>query len=98
MKRVRCVLIGSGVVDDPFRVKLPRYTMVDVDYAAKVAIVDVPDDCYPPAPEGKAETKTNDPKYGQVITKVDVAHAIDAAQFFDKKYREHIGEFGLDVK
>lgn len=97
-KRLRVQLIGTGKVDDPCRAALPTYRMIDVDYGARTAIVDVPDDCYPPAPKGEAETVTADSKFGNVITDVTLEHALDAAAFFDDKYEEHVGKFGLDVK
>lgn len=97
-KRVRVQLIGTGKVGDTYRVALPTYSVVDVDYGAMRAVVDVPDDCYPPAPVGKPETVTNDAKYGPVVTAITLEQAIDAATFFDKRYREHASEFGLDVK
>jgi hypothetical protein len=97
-KRVRVALIGSGVLGDAYRVTLPTYTLVDLDTGAMTAVIDVPDDVYPPAPVGKPETVTLDAKYGSVITVVDPAHKVSAAAFFDDKYREHKGKFSLDVK
>lgn len=98
MKRVRVQLNGSGKVGDSYRVALPTYTLVDVDYGTKTAIVDVPDDCYPPAPVGKPETVTQDAKNGAVITGVSLEQTIDSAPFFDQKYREQAGRFTLEVK
>jgi len=50
MKRLKVKVIGSGTPDDPYRVDLPTYTMVecDTDKGKKppnaFAIVEVPDD------------------------------------------------------
>lgn len=97
-KRLRMQMLGTGKVGDAYRVALPTYTLVDPDTGAMTAVVDVPDECYPPAPVGKPETVTNSAKNGNVITAITLEHAIDAAQFFDKKYAERVGAFGLDVK
>jgi hypothetical protein len=35
----RLQLLGTGETDDPFRVDLPNYSMVTVDYAAMWAVV-----------------------------------------------------------
>jgi len=71
---------------------------VDVDYGTKTAIVDVPDECYPPAPVGKPETITNDAKAGPVITTVSLEQTIDSAQFFGKRYVNGAAKFALEVK
>lgn len=97
-KRLRMQLIGTGKVGDSYRVALPTYQMIDVDYAGKTAIVDVPDDCYPPAPVGKPETVTVDAKFGNVITGVTLDQAIDSDKFFREKYSERVGAYALDVK
>jgi hypothetical protein len=97
-KRLRVQLLGTAALGDPYRVALPTYSMVDFDKGTMSAIVDVPDDTYPPAPLGKPETVTQDAKYGPVITGVSLEQAIDAANYYDKKYREHTSQYGLDVK
>jgi len=97
-KRVRVQLVGTGQEGDSYRVNLPTYRIVDVDYGAMRAIVDVPDDCYPPAPVGKREKIRKDAKLGPVVVDVTLEHAIDAANWYDEKYREHVSKYGLDVK
>jgi hypothetical protein len=44
--KLRVVVIGTGEEGDPFRAPLPTWTLVDIDYDARVAIIDVPDDVY----------------------------------------------------
>jgi len=44
MKKVKVRLIGSGTEDDPYRVPLPTYQMVEVDYSLMIAVVLIPDD------------------------------------------------------
>ena len=46
MKKVKIILIGSGKPEDPYRVPLPTYRMIDVDYINKVATVEVPDEYF----------------------------------------------------
>lgn len=41
--RIRMRLTGSGTEDDPWQVPFPRYTMVDVDYDRRRAIIEIPD-------------------------------------------------------
>lgn len=54
MPRLTVPLIGDGTDEDPFRVDLPNYSMVEVDYERKTAIVDVPE---PPLEESPAPAK-----------------------------------------
>jgi len=44
--RIIVRLIGKGTNDDPYRVPLPTYVIVKVDYKTKTAIVEVPDDYF----------------------------------------------------
>jgi len=44
MKMVKVKLIGSGTMDDPFRVNLPTFVLVDADYLRLEATVLVPED------------------------------------------------------
>jgi len=52
-------LFGSGSEEDPFRVPLPDYTIIDVDYSRKIALVEVPDWYF----------EEVDPKTGEIIKK-----------------------------
>ena len=53
MAKIKIKLIGSGTEDDPYRVPLPTYRIISVDYKRKYAIVEVPDDeCCEIMPDG----------------------------------------------
>lgn len=45
--KLQTVVIGSGTPEDPFRCPLPTWTLVDIDYDAMVAVVDVPEHSLP---------------------------------------------------
>ena len=45
---VRMPLTGAGTPDDPYDTLLPTHRIVAVNYVAKVAICEVPDDDSPP--------------------------------------------------
>ncbi len=45
MAKITAKIIGSGTAEDPFRVNLPTYSMVDEpDYIGKTVKIEVPDD------------------------------------------------------
>ena len=44
--RIKVRLIGSGTPEDPYRVPLPTYTIVEIDYKRKIAVVEVPDELF----------------------------------------------------
>lgn len=91
-------LIGTGALDDPFRVDLPSWTMVDCDYTNKTAVVDVIEDDLPinfadrPG-VGKAHA------YGkQAVNKITPALKAEWREFLDKRYKEHRGKYTPDVE
>lgn len=43
MPRITVPLIGAGTMEDPFRPDLPNYTLIEIDYDARTAVVDVPE-------------------------------------------------------
>jgi len=45
--KVQAVVIGSGTEEDPYRIDLPTWVMVDIDYSRMEAIVSIPDDVFP---------------------------------------------------
>jgi len=60
MAKVKVRLIGSGKEDDPFRVPLPIYQMVEVDYSLMTVVVLIPDD---EVKEGKIDRDRIKEKY-----------------------------------
>ena len=50
--RLLTVLVGKGTPDDPFRCPLPTWTLVEVDYDRKLALVEVPEYSLPRAEKG----------------------------------------------
>jgi len=63
MKRVKISLIGSGTEEDPFRVALPTYRIISIDYSAKEAIVECPDEYFTKTivkPDGTVEELETD--------------------------------------
>ena len=44
--RIICKLVGKGTPEEPYRVPLPTYVIIEVDYKTKTAIVEVPDDYF----------------------------------------------------
>jgi hypothetical protein len=45
--KIEAIVIGTGNEGDPFRVPLPTWILVDIDYSRNVAIVEIPEDVYP---------------------------------------------------
>jgi hypothetical protein len=44
--KIQAVVVGSGEEGDPFTVPLPTWVLVDIDYNARVAIIEVPEGVY----------------------------------------------------
>ena len=62
--RIIIKLVGKGTPEDPYRVPLPTYRIIKVDYRTKIAEVEVPDWYF--------EEEYVDPKTGEVkIRKLD---------------------------
>jgi hypothetical protein len=47
--KLQAVVVGSGTREDPYTVPLPTWQMIDIDYQAGVAIIEVPEGVYPEA-------------------------------------------------
>jgi len=60
MAKVKVRLIGLGKADDPYRVPLPTYQMVEADYTLMTAVVLIPDD---EVKEGKIDRERIKEKY-----------------------------------
>jgi hypothetical protein len=97
MPRIRVALLGDNTPENPLRAALPTYSTVWRDVDKRIAIVDVPDNVWPLLKHELPSAVVNHPDYGEVITAIDAQYRIAAAMRFDKKYREHVGEFSLDV-
>lgn len=91
--RVRIRMIGAGTTDDPFRVNLPVYNMIDADYATGLATVDIPEKYGPPiAPVPGSEAA---PIIGKVPTIVRLSPGeLEAWQEkLSKQYPNHPANF-----
>lgn len=95
--RLRARLIGTGDRGDEYRVNLPTYRMLEVDYGQGFAIVEIPDTDHPfgnDAPNGKREM---DPKHGPIQTSLTTAALNALHQHLDERYQEHKGKFRVEV-
>jgi hypothetical protein len=94
---IRLKLIGSGEPGDSYRVSLPTYQMIDVDYKAQTALVNVPDADIPetiaPTLKSAAKTAIDAPK---VAGMMDMVHAAWGVHL-DTRYEEHKGRFRPEV-
>jgi len=45
--KVRAIVVGDGTEESPYTVPLPTWTLIDIDYEKKVAIVEIPDGVFP---------------------------------------------------
>jgi hypothetical protein len=95
--RLRVRLIGTGKENDAFRVNLPTYQLIYVDYDKAYAIVDISDDVHGVNAEAlKSETlvshETGDHYETLHPTLIDSIH-----RHFDNYYREHKGEFKVEL-
>lgn len=97
--RIRVPLLGTGVPGDAWRVSLPTYSMVDMDVARGIAVVDLPDADVPTDGLLRAALAVG----GADLTAPNQAPMVAAfrnqwAAHLDNRYREHAGEFRPDRK
>jgi hypothetical protein len=91
--RVTVALLGAGTSDDPYHPGLPTYRLVAVDEAARVALVEVPDDDTPPGDTHAAVLTA--PRFERAAIPADL-HADALAAWhahLDNRYAEHAGRF-----
>lgn len=91
--RVHVKLIGSGEEDDPYRVSLPTYSIIDIDYDKGCATVSIPDETHPFSKEDIAAFGKLDHKAGPAVNAMPVEQVGKWHDFLDGTYRERDGEF-----
>ena len=95
---LRVRLIGSGTDADPFRVNLPTYQMIDVDYAAQLATVEVPE---ADLPDGFAEwpgKRVARRGRHQVVTRMPKELRQLSEEHLRRRYVEAKRDFKVDVE
>lgn len=93
--RIHVNLIGSGTEEDPYRVSLPTYNIVDIDYTNKQAIVDVP---HEDVPEGLPMVDVSDTWTGgktRRVHRLPVTAREQWNELLRSRYRE--GHSTIDV-
>lgn len=90
---MRLPVVGQGTRTDPYRVALPTYNLIDVDYDAGVALVDVPESDLPRDDVHRAVVSAH--RFERVALPAELhALAVDAWHaHLDDRYREHAGRF-----
>jgi hypothetical protein len=86
-------MIGSGGPNDPHRVNLPTWTLVEIADDGSVALVDVPDADIPPgfiitAPDLAVRQLT-----GRDLARASGAMLRRLYDHLDARYVEHAGEY-----
>lgn len=96
--RMHLNTIGQGVPGDPIRVNLPTYALLEVpDDKKGTAYVEVPDDCLPKVTDKHDLKKKTHPVHGDVVVDANDQYVSDVLAHFDGRYREHAGEYSLDL-
>lgn len=80
--------VGTGSQDDPNRVDVPTWTLVNQIENGSVWVVRVPDD----------ELAERFRRQSYDLRSVDRAILDDLAAYFDERYRERAGEFLVDAR
>jgi len=93
--KIQAMLVGSGTEEDPYRVDLPTWVLVDVDYDRMEAIVSIPDDVFPlPAEFDTITVKDTKGKDHEIIIPkgraVDAWRAIEEERYPQFAGRRHI--------
>lgn len=91
--RLRLRLNGRGTEAQPYRVNLPTYDLIAVDYERRVAVVEIPEEDVPDCPHVRghlARTQTLDAPPSPVMPS---AHKHRWHEHLDERYREHRGRF-----
>lgn len=90
---LRMPLLGTGRPGDPIRVELPTYTMIEVNYAARWALVEVPESDLLPSWDDqlKLRGRSDLRKARPMWPLADVLARWHA--HLDDRYQEHRGRF-----
>lgn len=91
--RLALPTIGSGTEDDPIRVNLPTYRLIETSPDGRWAVVDTPSDCIACGLVETAPLRTVDKVSAPDLSRVRGADARRLADFFDRRYQEHAGVF-----
>lgn len=90
---VRIRLAGDGTVGNPYRVNLPTYDMVAIDYSAGTAIVNVPDRDLPDDARLLAHLDLTRTLKDKPAPTMPSAYKAAWHRHLDRRYREHDGRF-----
>jgi len=90
--------VGSGTEDDPIRVALPTWRLVDIDYSAKQAVVEIPETDVLPGvledPDTGLSQRSTLPHIVYVSEPVKVAWL----EYIRNRYQERALEYDLHIK
>jgi len=94
--QIKLRAIGTGTDKDPYRVNVPTWRCIDVDYKNGWMLVEIPDDVHGLTETDLGhETITTDVN-GDHYAQLCAACTIAVHDHFDTKYQEHKGEFRLE--
>lgn len=93
MPHLSLELVGSGTHADPYRVALPSYQMVEVDYDRRVALVELPDADLPPDRVHAAVLAAPFWEHHRVPEELREAAVAAWHAHLDERYQEHRGRF-----
>jgi hypothetical protein len=91
--RVRVRVVGKGVVGDPFRVELPTYDLIEIDYERRVAVVDIPDTDLPDDAAVRGHLARTQKLSDPDAPTMPSAYKHRWHEHLDDRYREHRGRF-----
>jgi hypothetical protein len=93
--RIKVKTVGTGAVNDPWRVAVPTYSMVHIDHDKREAIVEIPDEVHGLTADDLAHEKQADHETGPYYAQLCTGCLRKVHRHFDKRYAEHAGEFRI---
>ena len=95
---LRVAVTGTGRPGDKFTPGIPFRALHSIDYAQKLAIVEVDDDDFPEAIRTGEDGVWENLPQGRVLTGVTPAGKVACDAHYDDRYQERAGEFRPDLE
>lgn len=86
-------LEGTGAENDPYRVNLPDYTMILVNYDAHTALVQIPDASHGLTQDELANEGGQKTSHGLLVNELSDESIQKMHDHMDQRYQEHAGKF-----
>jgi hypothetical protein len=95
--RLRVKTIGTGKLDDAYRVNIPTYALLEHDEAKKIAVIEIPDSAHPFTLDEITAIPHTDTPHGPTITALPAEHLRKLHDHYAEKYVKPVVPYSLEV-